>query len=848
MSGESERPIFGLNPDQLSRLWGVCTRDIDEEDIQASRPAPTATGGPAQTPDASDRAAPFESALEHIGQSIGPYKLVAVLGEGGMGIVYLAQQEHPIKRQVALKVIKPGMDSTRVIARFEVERQALALLDHPNIAHVHDAGMTDAGRPYFIMEYIKGLPLTEYCDHHRLTIEQRLRLFQQVCEAVQHAHQKGIIHRDLKPSNILVPVDNDPPIPKIIDFGVAKALNRSLTERTLLTEDNQLVGTPEYMSPEQADAACEDIDTRSDVYSLGALLYVLLAGVPPFDAQQLRQGGLERIRRTICEDDPKAPSTRLATLGEEATRVAESRRTEVQALTRCLGRELEWIPLKAMRKDRAERYRSASELSSDIESYLQQGPLMAGPLTTMYRLKKTVRKHRAFVGGSAAVLVVLLAGTLVSAIFAWHARQQAKNAQAVADFLGDDILGSVVPSELKGRELTLRYVLDVASEKLEGRFQNQPLVEASIRLKLGLAYRGQGEPCDAELHLRRARDIYREELGETRPETMSATDNLGWVYLDEGQYVKAAELLAEALAVVRRRYGEEDKRTLGLMNVLATTYKDLGRYNEAERLFSRGAEIGLRVLGKKQNVTLFMVGNLGQTYEEQGRYREAEREYLRTLQLSEGTWDEENQWRLVYECFLARTYTAQRRYREAESLFLTTVDGTNRIWAEESLVTLRCMAGLAHLYACQRRYDEAAPLFADVVEVASRRLGDDHMYTLRFMNSMAEMYLTQGRYGDAEALFLKALEAGRRVLGEDHPDVLTSKHGLGMAYLGKARYEEAEPLLVEAFNGRKNRLGLRLPRTRISLHGLVCLYESWSKPEEAAKWRVNLVQTQAAEK
>jgi serine/threonine protein kinase/tetratricopeptide (TPR) repeat protein len=843
----SDTSIFGLDPDQLNQLFSLGTEGEDEPGAETKQTEPSQPGkgtGPADSP---SFAATLESSLEQVGQCIGPYRLVSVLGEGGMGIVYLADQTAPVRRRVALKVIKPGMDTKRVIARFEAERQALALLDHPNIAQIYEAGTTDSGRPYFVMEHVKGLTLTDYCDRHKLGIEERLHLFQQVCLAVQHAHQKGIIHRDLKPSNILVSAENDLPTPKIIDFGVAKAMSQPLTERTLFTEDSHLLGTPEYMSPEQAEMVNEDIDTRSDIYSLGVLLYVLLAGILPYDSKTFRAGGLEHIRKIIRDTDPKTPSTRLTKLGEDAQKLAECRRTEVRTLANRLHRELEWIPLKAMRKDRAERYRSASEMADDIENYLKGAPLIAGPPTATYRLRKALCTHRPFVTGLAAVLVVLLAGTVVSAIFAWHARQQAKNAQAVADFLGDDILGSVVPSELKGRELTLRYVLDVASGKLEGQFRNQPLVEASIRLKLGLAYRGQGEPGDAELHLRRAMDIYREELGETHPETMAATDNLAWVYLDRGQYAKAAALLVDAFSAVRRRYGNEDKRTLSLTNVLATTYKDLGRYDEAARLFSQAAEIGLRVLGKKQNLTLFLIGNLGQTYEEEGRYQEAEREYLRMLRLSEGTWDEENQWRLAYDCFLARTYTAQGRYEEAESLFMTAVDRTNRIWAEESLVTLRCLAGLAHLRACQHRYNEAEPLFADVLEVASRKLGDDHMYTLRFKNSMADMYLAQGRYDDAELTFLQALEAGRQVLGEDHPDVLTSKQGLGMAFLAKAHYPEAEPLLLDAFNGRKKRLGLRLPRTLESTRGLACLYESWPKPDEAAKWRAKLAETKVTE-
>jgi len=835
-----ETSVFGLEPDQLGQLFSLGTGRDDEDRQEGGEPGlvpPDEENGAA---DSSGFAATLESSLEQVGRCLGSYRLRSVLGEGGMGIVYLAQQEHPIRRQVALKVIKPGMDSKRVIARFEAERQALALLDHPNIAHVYDAGTTDAGRPYFVMEYVKGLPITEYCDRQRLRIEDRLRLFQPVCLAVHHAHQKGIIHRDLKPSNIIVSAEHDRPTPKIIDFGVAKALNQPLMEQTLFTEDTHLLGTPEYMSPEQAEMVSEDIDIRSDIYSLGVLLYVLLAGILPYDSETFRQGGVEHIRKVIRETDPKTPSTRLTKLGDGARELAESRRTDVAALAKRFHRELEWIPLKAMRKERSERYRSAAEFEDDIGHYLTGEPLIAALPSTVYRLRKAVRRHRAFVMGLAAVLAVLAAGTVISAIFALHAKQQAKNAQAVADFLGRDILGAVVPSQLKGRELTLRYALDTASEKLEAQFQTQPLVEASIRFWLGLAYRSQGEPCDAALHLRRARGIYREELGEGHPRTMSATDNLGWVYLDLGRYGNATELLAEAFSTARRRYGDEDRRTLNLMNTLATTYLDLGRYDEAERLFSRGAEISLRSLGRESNATLFMTGNLGGTYEAQGRYDDAERQYLRTLRLSEGTWGQENKWRLVYECFLARTYTAQRKYGKAGSLFQTTLDRTNRIWAKESLPTLRCVAGLAHLHACQGHYDEAESLFADVVETACRKLGDDHMYALRFMNSMADMYLAQGRYDDAESLFHRTLEAGRRVLGEDHPDTLTAKHGLGMACLGKARYEEAEPLLIEAFNGRSNRLGLRLPRTLESLHGLVRLYSSWSKPEEAAQWSAKL--------
>jgi len=293
-----------------------------------------------------------QSEIEGPGATIGRYELLELLGEGGMGLVYLAQQKEPVRRRVALKIIKPGMDSRRVIARFEAERQMLALLDHPNIARVLDAGTTDTGRPYFVMEYVKGIPITRYCDEHKLDIEKRLKLFRRVCEAVHHAHQKGIIHRDMKPSNIIVSVQDDKAVPKIIDFGIAKAITQPLTEETLYTRQGQLLGTPEYMSPEQADMSNEDIDTRADIYSLGVVLYELLAGALPFEHAVLEKLGFAELQRTLKEEEPPRPSLRLTALGEEAKKIAERRHTQVVTLARRLHRELEWIPLKAMRKDR----------------------------------------------------------------------------------------------------------------------------------------------------------------------------------------------------------------------------------------------------------------------------------------------------------------------------------------------------------------------------------------------------------------------------------------------------------------------------------------------------------------
>ncbi|MHC4643564.1 MAG: protein kinase domain-containing protein, partial [Planctomycetota bacterium] len=400
--------------------------------LHADKKAGDFLESPAIEPGATLDNAPL---IEGPGTKIGRYKLLEVIGEGGMGLVYLAEQEEPVKRRVAVKLVKPGMDTKQVIARFEAERQVLALLDYPNIAHVFDAGMTPGGRPYFVMEYVKGLPIVEYCDQHRLNIEMRLRLFQRVCNAVQYAHQKGIIHRDIKPSNILVTVQGDRPEPKIIDFGIAKALTHSFTEGTLFTQQGQLLGTPEYMSPEQVDMATQDIDTRSDIYSLGVLLYELLSGSQPFDRESLEKGGLAVIRSTIREQEPPNPSVRLTSLGEEGKRIAERRQTHVEALARRLHRELEWIPLKAMRKERVRRYRSVSELSDDIQNYLDGAPLIAGPETAVYRVKKFVHKHAGSVATAAIIALAIVLGLVISTAMyfkAEKARVRAEKAETTA--------------------------------------------------------------------------------------------------------------------------------------------------------------------------------------------------------------------------------------------------------------------------------------------------------------------------------------------------------------------------------------------------------------------------------
>ena len=342
-------------------------------------------------------------------ERVGPYRILERLGEGGMGVVYLAEQTRPVRRKVALKVIKQGMDTKQVVARFEAERQALAMMDHASVAKVFDAGTTPHGRPYFVMEYVKGVPITEHCDRHRLSNRERLDLFMQVCEGVQHAHQKAIIHRDLKPSNVLVSEQDGKRLPKIIDFGVAKATAQKLTEKTMFTELGVLIGTPEYMSPEQAELTGEDVDTRTDVYSLGVILYELLVGALPFDSKDLRSGGYEGIRKKIREEEPHKPSKRLSTLGDKSTESATCRRVDLPTLQRQLRGDLDWITMRALEKDRSRRYGSPMEFAADIERYLKHEPVLASPPSAIYRTRKFVRRHRAGVAVVATGLLVLVA-------------------------------------------------------------------------------------------------------------------------------------------------------------------------------------------------------------------------------------------------------------------------------------------------------------------------------------------------------------------------------------------------------------------------------------------------------
>lgn len=791
------------------------------------------------------------------GGVLGPYRLLQVIGEGGIGEVWLADQIHPIRRQVAVKLIKAGMDTREVVVRFESERQVLALMEHPAIAQVYDAGQTPEGRPYFVMEHVPGTPLNQFCDAHRYTVEQRLQLMVQVCEGVQHAHQKAIIHRDLKPNNVLVAVVDGKPWPKIIDFGIAKAVSHQLTDHPMFTEVGTFMGTPEYMSPEQTGLTRHGVDTRTDVYSLGVMLYQLLAGELPFAFDDLRGSSHEEIGRKIREAEPPRPSSRVAT-STDPEESAKNRRTQSQNLVKRLRGDLDAVVLRAMEKDPRRRYGTPAELAADLGRYLRSEPVVARTPSTAYRLSKYIRRHRAVATAALALSVVgasFLISTLVQTRQTANERDRA-NREAVAARRAFDFLTRTFtladPSESRGNTITVREVLERAAQDVEPELAKEPELHArmlhtfgEVYLGLGLfaraenlleravairksllgaehrdtlasmhelaqALRSAGKLPRAEAMFRETLDSRRRILGPNDPDTVATLKGLAEVLYDLGRFPVAETTFREVIDTAGRVLGPDHPQTLSAMHGLARALRSEGQLNQAEALLRETAERQKRVLGADHPDTLATQFRLGLTMQDLGRFGEAEVIHRETLDARRRVYGPEHPTTLGSMHNLALTYSGLKRYADSEALNREAFNVRRRVLGPEHPDTLGSMQSLAASLYWLRRYPEAEQLARGALDLQTRVLGTEHRNTLRSMNVLGSILQAEGNYPEATQLLHAALDIQRRVLGPEHPDTAETTYALGVVAALQGRVNEALGLLEEALeHGLSNEGALR---------------------------------------
>jgi non-specific serine/threonine protein kinase/serine/threonine-protein kinase len=717
-----------------------------------------------------------------------------------MGEVWIADQERPLRRRVALKLIKAGLDSERFIARFEAERQALALMDHANIAKVLDAGATDQG-PYFVMEFVPGVPITRHCHEHSLDTQARLRLFVQVCEGVQHAHEKAIIHRDIKPSNVLVTVQDGHHIPKIIDFGIAKTLSTPLVDLVEVTQAGTLIGTLEYMSPEQLDMS-GDIDTRADVYSLGVLLYELLIGALPFEAKDIPVMGIDEFRRRVREVDPARPSVRVTSITTAVAESQASARTDWGSLQKILRGELDWIVMRALEKERARRYSSPRELAADIERYLRHEPVLAAPPSRMYLLSKFVRRHRTGVAAAAVVFVAMIVGVTGMAFGLLRARaaeraatREAAKTDAVNQFL-QDMLASASPAFSQGRELTVREMLDQASTKADSALHEWE-IEAAVRTTIGMTYEALGHFDQARPHLESALDLRKNSLGANDPQVAQSLHNLGKLRWDATDYEGAQKLISEALAIYRQNAGSEESAA-ACINDLAVVLQSRGDFKSAEAKFREALDLRRKLLGNEHPDVADNLINLGWALMVNGQHEEAEAMFREGLEINRKALGEEHPNTLQSMLNLAGVLRQRGNTTEAEELSLRSLHGMRRVLGAEHHNTLRAMMSLGEMYLEIGRGKDAKPILEEALAIGERTLGPDHALTIRLLADMGWVERDRGEFASSEKYYRETWNRRTRVLGSEHPDTIRAKWQVGRALVFLGRNGDAEHVLREA--------------------------------------------------
>jgi eukaryotic-like serine/threonine-protein kinase len=751
------------------------------------------------------------------------FQLVRKLGEGGMGQVWLAEQNSPVRRQVALKLIKAGMYDEAVVQRFQSERQSLAIMDHPAIAKVFDAGATPQGQPFFVMEYVPGLPITEYCDEKKLKIRDRLELFIHACEGVQHAHQKAIIHRDLKPANILVIEVDGKPVPRIIDFGLAKATTPRVAGESTFTQLGQFVGTPGYMSPEQADGGfqegVEDIDTRTDVYSLGVVLYVLLAGLQPFETKKRQKQPLHELLRKLREEEPPRPSTKVSTDWATSVAAAEARGTHPKQLVSLLRGDLDWIAMKALEKNRARRYGTPSELAADILRYLNHEPVVARPASAGYRLRRYARRHRVAVSVAAGLVLLLVAFSLVQAMQLRRITRERDRATRITDFMTGMFKVSD-PGQAHGNSVTAREILDKASNEMGTGLAKDPEVQSQMMQVMALTYENLGLYPRAHELAKGALDSRLNLLGPDDPRTLDSMTEFGWILDREGHYAEAEKLERQALAGERRILGVEDPLTLKTMDHLGSLRGHQGHYDEGEKLAREVVEVGTRTLGPENEQILRARANLGVALFNQGHYAEAEQVYRPLLDVDRRVLGPDDPRTLKAMGNLGLMIESQGRLAEAEPLYREVLARAQRVLGTEHPDTAFDMDHLANLLTTEGHLVEAEKLSREELAIRSRTLGPEHTRTLvSEINLSNELYM-EGHLHEAEKLQREVVAIQIRVRGPENPDCLAFKTALAKTLTKEGHYAEAEKLARATYESQRRSPGPQHPDTLDTLRQL----------------------------